>query len=92
MTLIPSVPTSAASLAAGRSDCSLKECVAYQLIWGSFRKYLDDNPPEKRTVLLQISGRGACRTCNFSMKDQMSIEKMGLSDRVVLRHIAPEIE
>ena len=89
---VPAVMTSAASLAAGRRDCSGKECLAYQLIWGSFRKYLDDNPPEKRTVLIQISGRGACRTCNFSMKDQMSLEKMGLSDRVFLRHIAPERE
>jgi len=89
---IPAIPTSAVSLAAGRRDCSGKECLAYQLIWGSFRKYLDDNPPEKRTVLLQISGRGACRTCNFSMKDQISIENMGLSDRVSLRHVAAELE
>ncbi len=87
---VPSATTSAASLSAGRRDCSGKECLAYQLIWGSFRKYLDDNPPDKRTVLIQISGRGGCRTCNFSMKDQMALEKMGLSDRVSLRHIAPE--
>jgi activator of 2-hydroxyglutaryl-CoA dehydratase/predicted nucleotide-binding protein (sugar kinase/HSP70/actin superfamily) len=89
---VPAVRTSAVSLAAGRRDCSGKECLAYQLIWGSFRKYLDDNPPEKRTVLLELSGRGACRTCNFSMKDQISVEKMGISDRVVLRHIEAEIE
>lgn len=89
---VPAVATSSVSLAAGRRDCSGKECLAYQLIWGSFRKYLDDHPPEKRTVLLELSGRGACRTCNFSMKDQMSVEKMGLSDRVVLRHVAAEIE
>ncbi|MBN1365177.1 MAG: hypothetical protein JW976_10275 [Syntrophaceae bacterium] len=89
---VPSVITSAASLAAGRRDCSGKECIAYQLIWGSFRKYLDDNPPEKRTVLLEITGRGACRNCNFSIKDQISVGKMGLSDRVALRHLAPEKE
>lgn len=89
---VPAVSTSAASLAAGRRDCSGKECLAYQMIWGSFRKYLDDNPPGKRTVLLQISGRGACRTCNFSMKDQITIEHMGLSDRVSLRHVAAELE
>ena len=89
---VPSVPASEAALIAGRSDCSGKECVAYQFIWGSFRKYLDDNPPEKRTVLLQITGAGACRNCNFSIKDQISIANMGLSDRVALRHIAPEKE
>jgi len=89
---VPAVATSAASLAAGRRDCSGKECVAYQLIWGSFRKYLDDNPPGKHTILLELSGRGACRTCNFSMKDQLSIESMGISDRVALRHVSAELE
>lgn len=87
---VPSGPTSAAALAAGRRDCSGKECVAYQLIWGSFRKHLEEHPPEKRTVLLEVSGNGACRNCNFSIKDQMSVEKMGLSDRVGLRHLGPE--
>lgn len=89
---VPSVPTSAAALAAGRRDCSGKECVAYQFIWGSFRKYLEDHPPEKRTVLLEISGSGACRNCSFSIKDQMSVRTMGLADLVSLRHIAPEPE
>ncbi|MCW5830527.1 MAG: hypothetical protein KIT79_14570 [Deltaproteobacteria bacterium] len=89
---VSSGPTSPAALAAGRRDCSGKECVPYQLIWGSFRNYLEENPGDKRTVLLQVTGNGACRNCNFSIKDQMSVARMGLSDRVGLRHAEPEKE
>jgi predicted nucleotide-binding protein (sugar kinase/HSP70/actin superfamily) len=79
-------------LALGRRDCSGKECLPYQLIWGSFRRYLEQHPPDRRTLLIQISGRGACRNCMFSIKDQLSIERMGLAGRVALRHLRTDTE
>jgi activator of 2-hydroxyglutaryl-CoA dehydratase/predicted nucleotide-binding protein (sugar kinase/HSP70/actin superfamily) len=87
---VSSGPTSPSGLSHGRHDCSGKECLAYQLIWGGFREHLVNNPPEKRTVLLQVTGQGMCRNCMFSIKDQMSIEHMGLSDKVSVRHLGSE--
>jgi hypothetical protein len=65
----------------GKSDCSGKECISYQLVWGAFREYLEKNPPDKETRLLQLTGR-MCRAGVFDVKDKISLEKMGLSDRV----------
>jgi predicted nucleotide-binding protein (sugar kinase/HSP70/actin superfamily) len=79
-------PASNSALAHGRRDCSGKECLPYQLIWGAFREQLSEQPPKKRTLLVQVAGQGACRNCMFSIKDRMSLEHMGLQDRVELRH------
>jgi activator of 2-hydroxyglutaryl-CoA dehydratase/predicted nucleotide-binding protein (sugar kinase/HSP70/actin superfamily) len=87
---VSSGPTSPSVLDHGRHDCSGKECLAYQLIWGGFREHLVNHPPEKRTVLLEVTGEGMCRNCMFSIKDQMSIEHMGLSDKVSVRHLGSE--
>jgi activator of 2-hydroxyglutaryl-CoA dehydratase/predicted nucleotide-binding protein (sugar kinase/HSP70/actin superfamily) len=43
---VSSGPTSPSGLSHGRHDCSGKECLAYQLIWGGFREHLVNNPPE----------------------------------------------
>lgn len=83
-------PTSREAFATGRKDCSGKECLPYQLIWGSFRKQLEDEPPQKSTVLVQVQGQGACRNCMFSLKDQASLDHMGLSDIVAVRHLGSE--
>ena len=87
---VASGPTSPAILNQGRRDCSGKECLAYQLIWGSFREHLVNQPSEKKTVLLQVTGQGMCRNCMFSIKDQISIEHMGLGDKVSVRHFGSE--
>lgn len=67
----------------GRQDCSGKECLSYQFVWGAFRQYLEENPPEagKETRLVQISGE-SCRAGVYGVKDRISLDKMGLSDRV----------
>ena len=87
---VASGPCSPATLALGRRDCSGKECLPYQHIWGAFRRHLDQEPPGRRTVLLQVPGEGMCRNCMFSLKDQLTIERMGLSGKVALRHFGPE--
>jgi len=65
----------------GKADCSGKECMAYQLNWGAFRSYLEDNPPLKRTELLQLTGR-LCRAGVFDVKDKINIESMSLDSNV----------
>lgn len=65
----------------GKPDCSGKECMGYQLIWGAFRSYLENNPPVKDTRLLMFSGQ-FCRAGVFDVKDKISLEKMGLDSNV----------
>jgi predicted nucleotide-binding protein (sugar kinase/HSP70/actin superfamily) len=65
----------------GKSDCSGKECMSYQLIWGAFREHLEKNPPEKETQLVQLTGR-MCRAGVYDVKDKLSIERMGLDGLV----------
>ncbi|MDH3213996.1 MAG: acyl-CoA dehydratase activase-related protein, partial [Myxococcales bacterium] len=74
-------PLSESTARCGKPDCSGKECMSYQLIWGAFREYLEKNPPEKRTCLMQLTGR-MCRAGVWDVKDRISLEKMGLDDRV----------
>jgi len=69
----------------GKSDCSGKECMSYQLIWGAFKEYLQANPPEvdettgkvRETRFIQLSGR-MCRAGMYGIKDQMNIERLGM--------------
>ncbi|MBI2963649.1 MAG: hypothetical protein HYY35_07825 [Deltaproteobacteria bacterium] len=65
----------------GKADCSGKECMGYQLIWGAFRDYLEKNPPTKETHLLAFNGQ-MCRAGVFDVKDKISLDKMGLYDLV----------
>jgi len=69
------------TLACGRRDCSGKECLSYQHIWGAFKTYLAANPPVKETRLMQISGE-MCRAGVFPLKDRITLERLGLEDRV----------
>lgn len=83
-------PSDAERLRAGRRDCSGKECIPYQLIWGAFRHHLDRSEDERERVLVQVTGQGICRNCMFSVKDQLSLERLGLDERVTMRDIQPE--
>ena len=68
----------------GRESCSGKECLPHQLIWGSFRKFLEEHPPAQgqQTTLLNVTGFGPCRNGMFPFANEIAIEKMGLADRV----------
>ncbi|MBI5536985.1 MAG: hypothetical protein HY898_29965 [Deltaproteobacteria bacterium] len=74
-------PLSADTVACGRHDCSGKECLSYQLLWGAFRRALEVSPPDRPVRLVQISGR-MCRASVFPLKDRLSLERLGLADRV----------
>ncbi|MGC4121030.1 MAG: acyl-CoA dehydratase activase-related protein [Myxococcales bacterium] len=79
-------PLDAQSLACGRHDCSGKECNSYQLIWGGFRHFLEKNPSDKPTRLVQIAMQ-LCRTGVFPVKDRMNLERMGLGDQVTVSSV-----
>ncbi|KPA19555.1 CoA-substrate-specific enzyme activase, partial [Candidatus Magnetomorum sp. HK-1] len=74
------------NLVQGQKDCSGKECLSYQLIWGSFKDYLKAHTPKKETRLMQITGE-MCRAAAFGVKDCMSLEKLGLSENIVVSSI-----
>ncbi len=79
--VVAAPPHSDSTWQAGKADCSGKECMSYQLMWGAFRQHLEENPPTGDTVLLAFSGQ-LCRTGAFGVKDQISLEKMGLDNNV----------
>jgi predicted nucleotide-binding protein (sugar kinase/HSP70/actin superfamily) len=80
---VAAAPLSRANFACGQRDCSGKECLSYQMVWGAFKEHLESNPPQKKTRLVQITGQ-MCRAGAFEVKDKISIEKMGLDDRVTV--------
>ena len=71
------------NLVQGQKDCSGKECLSYQMIWGAFKDYLKNNPPTKQTRLMQITGE-MCRAAGFGVKDCFNIDQLGLKDKVVV--------
>ena len=76
----------AAALRAAGAACSGKECLPYQLIWGSFARFLADEAPhlDGRRALFLSAGNGfqACRANLFPFTEQVSLEKLGLGDTV----------
>ncbi|MCP4686783.1 MAG: hypothetical protein GY859_01970 [Desulfobacterales bacterium] len=61
----------------------------YMYIWGAYKKYLQDNPPRGKTALMQIVGESPCRNAIFSLKDKVSLAKMGFADKVSVGEVDP---
>ena len=74
-------PLSKENFERGRRDCSGKECLSYQFLWGAFRTFLEENPPKpgQETRLVQISGE-SCRAGMFGIKDRLSLDKLGFDN------------
>ncbi len=76
----------AAALRAAGAACSGKECLPYQLIWGSFARFLGEEATrlDGKKALFLSAGNGfqACRANVFPLTEQISLERLGLSDRV----------
>ncbi|TNF24103.1 MAG: hypothetical protein EP329_25965 [Deltaproteobacteria bacterium] len=85
-------PSDEETLALGRRDCSGKECLPYQLIWGGFRSRLEADGVDKRTVLLEATPAGQCKNCMFTVKDELNLQRMGLADKVAVRPAGAEPE
>ena len=76
----------AAALRAAGAACSGKECLPYQLIWGSFARFLDQEAAQldgKKALFLSAgNGFQACRANLFPLTEQISLERLGLGDSV----------
>jgi predicted nucleotide-binding protein (sugar kinase/HSP70/actin superfamily) len=76
---------------AGR-HCTGKECLPYQLIWGSFARFLqaepagagDEAPNGHGRTLFLSAGNGfqACRANCFPLAEQIALDKLGLGERI----------
>ena len=78
--------TSPAALDRARQGCSGKECLPYQLIWGTLAEYLDgavDTLGVDGVVFVSI-GRGfqACRPNLFPVAQQIQLERHGYAGAV----------
>ena len=74
-------PLSEEQLTGAKRDCSGKECLSYQMVWGAFHEALVDLPDDKKIRLMQIDGQG-CRGGVFAIKDRIAIDHLGMEDRV----------
>ncbi len=76
----------AAALRAAGAACSGKECLPYQLIWGTFARFLEEEAPslDGGRALFLSAGNGfqACRANLFPLTEQISLDRLGLGDRV----------
>ncbi len=74
------------ALRAAGAACSGKECLPYQLIWGSFARFLAQEAShlDGRKALFLSAGNGfqACRAHLFPLTEQISLERLGLADRI----------
>jgi activator of 2-hydroxyglutaryl-CoA dehydratase/predicted nucleotide-binding protein (sugar kinase/HSP70/actin superfamily) len=80
--------TSPAALDKARQGCSGKECLPYQLIWGTLADYLEragDTVADGGLVFVSI-GRGfqACRANLFPVAQQIQLERLGYDGAVEL--------
>ena len=70
----------AAALRAAGAACSGKECLPYQLIWGTLARFLGARATAVTTALVFVSiGRGfqACRANLFPVTQQIPLERLG---------------
>ena len=75
-----------AALRAAGSACSGKECLPYQLIWGTLARFLEEEAPrlDGRKALFLSAGSGfqACRANLFPLAQQLTLDRLGLGERV----------
>ncbi len=79
-------PPDAAALRAAQEACSGKECLPYQLIWGTLAESIDQRLADLdggRALFLSAgSGFQACRANAFPLTEQLALDRMGYGDRV----------
>jgi activator of 2-hydroxyglutaryl-CoA dehydratase/predicted nucleotide-binding protein (sugar kinase/HSP70/actin superfamily) len=78
--------TSPAALERARQGCSGKECLPYQLIWGTLAEYLAEHGDElgqNGAVFVSIGqGFQACRANLFPLAEQIQLERVGFGGRI----------
>ena len=65
-----------------QQGCSGKECLPYQLIWGTFTRFLEEKLPElngEPALFLAVgTGFAACRANLFPLTEQLALDSLGL--------------
>ena len=74
----------AEALHCSQGCCSGKECLPYQLLWGSLARFVQkEGMPEEESLLLSVgNGFRSCRANLFPITQQIGLERMGLDGRV----------
>jgi len=79
-------PPDEAALRAAQEACSGKECLPYQLIWGTLAATIDerlDGLDGGRALFLSAgNGFQACRANAFPLTEQLALDRMGHGDRI----------
>ena len=79
-------PPDQEALHAAQEACSGKECLPYQLIWGTLAKDLDERIAglngDKALFLSAGNGFQACRANAFPLTEQLALDRLGLGDRI----------
>ena len=74
------------ALERAQAACSGKECVPYQIVWGTLARFLaqEELPADGRKALFLSVGNGfqSCRANVFPLAEQIALEKLGYGDRV----------
>ena len=69
-----------------QQGCSGKECLPYQLIWGTFTRFLEEKLPELNgapALFLTVgTGFAACRANLFPLTEQLALDGMGLGGQI----------
>jgi predicted nucleotide-binding protein (sugar kinase/HSP70/actin superfamily) len=79
-------PPDEAALRAAQEACSGKECLPYQLIWGTLADTIDERLEglDGGRALFLSAGNGfqACRANAFPLTEQLALDRMGYGGRV----------
>jgi activator of 2-hydroxyglutaryl-CoA dehydratase/predicted nucleotide-binding protein (sugar kinase/HSP70/actin superfamily) len=75
------------SLRRAGDGCSGKECLPYQLLWGSLARFVeqDGRPDGERALLLSVgNGFRSCRAAVFPLTETIGLERLGVADRITV--------
>ncbi len=84
-------PSDEEALRCGQAECSGKECLPYQLLWGSLVRFLESGglAPGERAVLMSVgNGFRSCRANMFPLTQQIALERRGLGDRLAVADLS----
>ena len=75
------------SLRRAGDGCSGKECLPYQLLWGSLARFVEqDGRADGQQALLLSVGNGfrSCRAAVFPLTETIGLERLGVADRITI--------
>ena len=75
------------SLRRAGDGCSGKECLPYQLLWGSLARFVEqDGRADGEQALLLSVGNGfrSCRAAVFPLTETIGLERLGVADRITI--------